>query len=50
MKSEGGHGIHHFSMSSPVAQWLSALPADEEFLGSNPTATALLGLPRHEMT
>ena len=34
----------------PVAQWLKAAPADEEFLGSNPTATALSGLPRHEMT
>ena len=34
----------------PVAQWLRAPPADEEFLRLNPTATTLSGLPRHEMT
>ena len=33
----------------PVAQWLRALPADEEFSGVNPTATALSGVHRHEM-
>ena len=32
------------------AQWLRAMLADEEFLGLNPTATALSGFPRHEMT
>ena len=31
-------------------QWLRAPPADEEFLGSSPTATMLSGRPRHEMT
>ena len=44
-------GCHLISrQGGPVAQWLRALPADKEFLGSNPTVTALSGLPRHEMT
>ena len=35
----------------PESQWLRAPPADEEFLGSNLTATTTLsGFPRHEMT
>ena len=34
----------------PSAVVLKRAPADEEFMGSNPTTTAFSGLPPHEIT
>ena len=44
------NSCYDMDWGGPVAQWLRAPPADKEFLGSNPTAIALSGLPHHEMT